>query len=202
MRRQIVGKRFGKLVVTEQSGATCKVDCDCGTKGKTISYLYNLPSGKITSCGCIQREARRVASKHGEKRKGSITTEYEIWSGMLKRCLNPNCKAFPAYGGRGITVAPEWRDYLSFLHDVGRRPSPRHQLDRIDNDGNYEPGNVAWNTSKQNNRHRRDSRLITVNGKTATIAEWAESVGMSYWKLYQRIVRDGWTPERAVSHAA
>jgi len=118
---------------------------------------------------------------------------------MLDRCSNPNSPAYASYGARGITVCERWRTYPNFICDVGRRPSKEYSIDRRDNDGNYEPGNVYWATRKQQARNRRSSRLITALGKTMTEAEWVEFTGIKQGTLSCRLNRYGWEPDRAMS---
>lgn len=116
------------------------------------------------------------------------TTEYTIWSGIVKRCNNPKCKIYPYYGGRGISVCTRWFKFEDFLADVGRRPSRSHSLDRYpDQNGNYEPGNVRWATRSEQMRNKRDNRLVTHNGKTLCITAWAEELGMSVHTLRRRV---------------
>ncbi|MFJ5151393.1 hypothetical protein ACIQCF_07355 [Streptomyces sp. NPDC088353] len=164
----VVGVRFGRLTVAAEPtpGKRSRVDvrCDCGTK-KTIATRA---LGTSThSCGCLGKETSAARSRtHGKH--GS--SEYRIWQGMKWRCLNPNYKPYPNYGGRGITVCDRWRDsFEAFLADVGPRPSPNHTLDRIDNDGNYEPGNVAWRTYKEQAQNKRPQlRSTCVKGHPRT----------------------------------
>lgn len=170
--------------------------CDCGTV-KSVRRDH-LRSGTTKSCGCLSREklvARWTA--HGEARRQRKTPEYKIWTGIRRRCLNFRNKLYPYYGGRGITLHESWRSFSQFLEDVGRRPSPKHQLDRIDNDKGYEPGNVRWTTSPVQARNRRSNIVIEYNGESMTLIEWTERLGLPYKTIYSRIKKLGWTPERA-----
>jgi hypothetical protein len=116
---------------------------------------------------------------------------------MLARCLTPSDKYYPRYGGRGITVCPEWREFLNFYHDMGPRPSKGHSIDRIDNNGPYEPGNCRWATWTEQERNRRNNRLLTINGETLPVSAWAEKTGVPAGKIYLRL-RYGIPPEKAI----
>lgn len=155
----MIGRRFGRLTAMEPTEERvnrsvvwlCK--CDCGQE-KRVSRLC-LVTGKVRSCGCLNREsATRTSTTHGMH----DTPEWHAWKDMKARCLNPNLANFHNYGGRGITVCERWLRFENFIADVGRRPSPLHSLDRIDNDGNYEPGNVRWATAKQQSANKRASK--------------------------------------------
>ena len=159
---------------------SCRVCPSCG--GKKSPYAK--------SC-----ESCRVRGKH----RLSYTPEYRAWQTMRLRCLEPSNSAYPAYGGRGITVCDRWKDSpQAFLDDMGPKPSPRHELDRIDNDHGYEPGNCRWATRSQNDRNRRNNRLIQFNGERRTLVEWAEELGMRADTIGARI-DNGWTAERALT---
>ena len=146
--------------------------------------------------GETRPRAREGPLKHGLSR----TPEYRAWQTMRHRCTRPTSPSWPDYGGRGITVAAEWlNDPRAFIAHIGPRPSPKHEVDRIDNERGYEPGNVRWVTRPVNDRNRRSNNLQTFNGETLTIAEWAERTGISADTLYDRITRRGWSIERALT---
>lgn len=118
---------------------------------------------------------------------------------MKSRCNNPNDPEYANYGGRGITVCVEWtRDFPTFLRDIGRRPSMQHTLDRIDNNGNYEPGNCRWATKAEQARNTRVSRVLCHAGESLTITDWARRIGLSATAIAQRL-RLGWTIEQALT---
>lgn len=164
----LAGERFGRLSAISNIGVNGNLQrlwlcqCDCG-ENTTVAGA-GLRSGNTQSCGCIRRE-RAIRLGCERKTHGEATTrtpEYYSWSAMKERCLNPRKDNYPRYGGRGILVCDRWReDFEAFLADMGRRPSQRHTLDRIDTNGNYEPDNCQWSTPKQqaNNRRRPAGRL-------------------------------------------
>jgi hypothetical protein len=134
------------------------------------------------------------STTHGMHR----TPEYRAWQKMRQRCSNPKCQRYDRYGARGIRVCERWRSFEAFFEDMGHRPSPRHSLDRIDNDGNYEPGNCRWATRAEQNRNRGDNRLVTFGGLTMTVAEWARTVGVHVRTLYCRLA-NGWSIEDSLT---
>ena len=126
---------------------------------------------------------------------------YYTWYHMIRRCSDPLDLGFMRYGGRNIIVCMRWRkSFRAFAEDLGERPSPRHSIDRIDNNGNYEPGNVRWATRKEQQRNRRGNHLVTANGITRSVAEWSEALGVNWATVAQRL-KLGWSPERAVTQA-
>jgi hypothetical protein len=139
---------------------------------------------------------------HGECRRSGRAPEYRAWDEMIKRCYNTNRRYYAAYGGRGITVCARWRhSYENFLADVGRRPSPQHSLDRKDNNGHYEPGNVRWATKQeqaQNTRNVERAKRITFGGHTRTFREWAEATGIGMTLIINRL-KLGWSVEEALT---
>jgi hypothetical protein len=124
---------------------------------------------------------------------------YETWRGILKRCLYPKAIGYMNYGGRGITICKRWKDsFEAFVSDVGPRPSAHHTLDRKNNDGNYEPGNVRWATRIEQNSNGRFNRMISVNGKIQTMSAWAKANGLPKSTVFNRL-RLGWDEIEAVT---
>lgn len=167
--------------------------CDCGTERKVLSN--NLMRGITESCGCVHRDAAKLrTTTHGL----SHTKVWYCWTHLRDRCTNPNLKDFHRYGGRGITYAPEWEDFASFYAYVGDPPSEKHTIDRIDVNGNYEPGNVRWATYTQQNRNRRDNTLYTYRGESKVLAEWAPKYGINLKTLSSRIYQMNWDFQEAL----
>jgi len=127
-----------------------------------------------------------------------LIPEYAIWLAMRQRCLNPNYRQWHRYGGRGISICPEWDDFYKFLKDVGSRPSPEHQLDRINNNGNYEPSNVRWATRHQQMNHMSTTVYVEHAGERLSIGDWALKLGIAKCVIATRLQR-GHSAESALS---
>lgn len=126
------------------------------------------------------------------------TCEYRTWINIKTRCYNPRTPAWPNYGGRGITMAVEWlNSFETFLRDMGPRPSSKHTIDRIDVNGNYEPGNCRWVTRKVQCRNMRSNRIVHLNGKEMPLAVAVENLGLKYNTVLYRLLR-GWKVEDAL----
>jgi hypothetical protein len=156
------GKRFARLVVTGRApnrGRKSRWHCDCDCGGKAVVSTGDLRAGHTESCGCIAREmGKHFTARHRRSR----TIEYRVWAQMIGRCTNPKNSRYAYYGGRGIVVCSRWRKgedgigaFECFLADVGPKPGPGFSIDRVNNDGPYEPGNVRWATKKQQISNRR-----------------------------------------------
>lgn len=137
----------------------------------------------------------RMAAVHGL----TNTITYVSWEAMNQRCYDRKSINYRRYGGRGVMVCQRWREsFPSFLADMGERPSLAHSLDRIDNNGPYEPGNCRWATDKQQSRNRANNRLLTYKGETRCVMEWAEILGLSKHTIFNRL-REGWAVERIMT---
>lgn len=154
-----VGERFGRLVVLSGQGKKRECLCDCGNTIK-VGRTSDLTSGNTASCGCLRREVTRANRlKHGAASGTKVTRAYGVWQTMLQRCRNPRNHKWNDYGGRGISVCERWNEFANFLQDMGEPPIGL-SIDRVDNDGNYEPGNCRWATSQQQAANRRRKNVL------------------------------------------
>ncbi len=200
---QIAGRKFGRLLVLSRAG-NCKHGnamwnciCDCGTVG--VFKGRNLKIGKTKSCGCWLLEQRRSPKKHGHtSRTKGTSSEYGAWKAMRQRCENPNNPSWKDYGERGITVCERWQSFANFIQDMGRKPSPNLSLERVHNDSGYEKGNCVWACRGVQNRNTRRNIILTFNGKSQTLKDWATEYGLNHNTLGFRILR-GWPMEKALS---
>jgi len=192
----ITGQLFGYLTVLEKSNnpkysrAHFLCQCRCGIK-KVISGT-ELRLKRTRSCGCSKATfLSQAMSFHGMSR----TLIYSKWAKMIGRCHNPKYPSYLRYGARGIKVCEDWHKFNNFFNDMGEPPTPRHSIERINNDGNYEPGNCKWATRKEQANNRSDNILIEFNGQKKTVAQWSDQFSMSRTMLYQRIHRGIYPPE-------
>lgn len=180
-------QRFGRLYIVsawaadQVTHAICK--CDCGTVW--TCRVGDIKSGNTSSCGCYASECKSIRAKtHGK----TDTRAYSIWSDMKKRCLNKKHKSFQNYGGRGITLCQEWAaSFDSFISDMGWPPSPSHEIDRMDVNGNYNPSNCRWATRTQNMRNTRRAVVVQYQGQSIHLKELSELTGIKYHTLYYRL---------------
>ena len=194
----LIGQTFNRLTVIERAengkAGQARWHCTC-ICGNIITVLSsNLQRDLTKSCGCYKIDKSR---KHGMGR----SSEYRAWDKMKRRCNSPNDPGFKNYGGRGIKVCDAWMEsFENFFKYVGHKPSPLHSIDRINNNGNYEPGNVRWATVQEQHNNKRSNHLLTINGTTLNITQWATLMNINRNIIYARITQLGWTPEKAVSH--
>lgn len=206
--QDLVGRRFGRLTVIEsielvyKRGMKWRCACDCGQITAVITNSLN--SGHTKSCGCLHREkssevGRQINLSHGDARQGRQEPEYTVWSRMKRRCYNKRDDAYRYYGGKGVVVCDEWKNsYTAFLRDMGRRPTPHHQIDRIDSNGDYEPDNCRWVTRLQQAGNKTNNRYLSACGQTLTVTEWSHKTGLPMKLIHNRITR-GWSDEAAVT---
>lgn len=198
----LTGQRFGRLTVERRDGSqggktVWLAKCDCGGAARVTAS--NLRRGNTQSCGCLHvARAAGLNRRHGASSGRTATPTYRSWKNMKMRCLSPACPAFPRYGGRGIKVCERWLLFENFLADMGERPSLDHSIDRVDNDGNYEPGNCRWATRVEQSTNRSGRRLLTHAGITKTQAEWERAQGLRRGTISDRRNRCSWQDGDAI----
>lgn len=185
IRMNKTGYRYGRLLVTRISHvingvAHWHVQCDCG-KDKIV-LGSNLRAGKTKSCGTCNYP-RHIT--HGMTK----TSIYKRWSEMKRRCLNPKVQSYKYYGGRGIKVCKRWMKFENFYKDMGSIPEG-YTIERINNDGNYEPDNCKWATFKEQHNNSRHNVILKYKGISMTMVQWAEKLGISRACLWDRIHRN------------
>lgn len=195
----ISGKTYGRLKVLQRVGLSgnrqikWKCLCVCGTE--KVVRADSLKNGHTTSCGGYNKEqVSKSQTKHGLHG----TSEYAIWNTMVQRCTNNNAENYHNYGGRGICVCDEWKkSFETFFKDMGPRPSLKHSIDRINNDGNYEPGNCQWSTKHAQDRNKRTNVWIEYNGKRYVKADLCKELNLNPNK-FEHQLRLGKTVDEAV----
>jgi hypothetical protein len=206
----MVGKTFGVLNVLKRAKpkpehygqAAWKCKCECG---KTCVVTgRELRVGHTKSCGCKKSAACAIANTThgawvGQRTGGKVRGEWRVWAEMKQRCYNPKSNRYYTHGARGIKVCDRWlQSFKAFLEDMGPKPDKRMSLERRDNDKGYEPGNCYWATLVQQARNRRNNRMITANGQTKCVAEWAEITGIKSGTIRTRL-KIGWSAEEALT---
>lgn len=193
------GKRFGRLVVQRRAenhasgNAQWLCLCDCGTE-KLVTGS-GLASGRTKSCGCLRKERNKTARKtHGM----CYSLEYGIWGAMMQRCYNTANKQYMDYGGRGITVCKRWHKFENFYADMKSRPSAKHMLERVENHLGYSYENCIWALRTTQANNKRNNRLIALNGRKQTLAQWCRELGVKYSTASNRLNRYGWSEEEAL----
>lgn len=182
-----IGRVYGNLTIVsfshrDNNKIYWNFICTCGT------MVTRRLDACGESCGCLNR-------KYGDE---IYTKEYEAWNGIKARCLNKKHKRYKYYGGRGISICNSWlSSYHDFLSDIGRAPTPKHSLDRINVNGNYEPSNCRWATQKEQTNNTRANRVIEYHGIKLTLAQWCEKLKLNYKRTHQRICRNNWPIEKA-----
>ena len=142
-------------------------------------------------------ESNRARAKHNHAKRGQWTRTYTAWYSMRQRCNNPNTIGWVYYGGKGISVCPRWDDFTVFLADMGEAPSPKHSIDRINNELNYSPENCRWATKAEQDNNRTSNVVVVYGGRAQNIRQWSDELGIRYATLYRRLVTSGWPPGKA-----
>ena len=170
--------------------------CDCGEV--KVSIPSDVRNGRVKSCGCLLKEWAREMGKANKGKIGrqthgkSKTREYAAWLAMRDRCYNSSLPGYKNHGGRGIKVCDKWNNsFEEFLKDMGEKPSKFHSMDRIDNDGNYEPGNCRWATRITQNRNTRSVVYVEYNGMNKCLSEWCNYFGIHTSSLTQMAKKKG-----------
>lgn len=190
-----IGMRFGRLtaiseaeMIAGRKAYLCK--CDCGSE-KVIRSAY-LQSENTRSCGCMRSEsnAKTGAGKINPDAKRR-TAIYKRWGTMKQRCENPANPFYKNYGGRGIYVCSAWHSFDAFLADMGQPPTPKHTLERMDNNGPYSPENCRWALRSEQLRNQRRTILIDLDGEVLAAKDWSEMLGVSYQSVTKAFRRGG-----------
>lgn len=197
----LTGKRFGRWVVLNRGGVNkhgrilWKCRCDCGSEREVSSG--NLLRHLTKSCGCQRRETAARQALHHLTR----TPEWNTWVGIRNRCSNRKEPAYKYYGARGISVCDRWQEsFTNFLADMGPKPGPKFSIDRVDNDGNYEPGNCRWATQLEQVNNTRHNTHLTFQSRTQNISQWAKELGFpSDNVIVGRIGKLKWTIKKALT---
>lgn len=208
----VTGKVFGRLTAKECVGSSgdgriwlCQ--CECGAQARIM--LERLTAGITRSCGCLRSQEAKRTVKVAQAAKTthglSKSSEMCVWAGMISRCTKPERRAYESYGARGIVVCDRWRlgadgktGFATFVADMGRRPSLAHEIERVDNNGNYEPANCKWATRKEQMNNTRRSRFVTIRGETKTMTQWCEQFSIPTSTVRHRM-RIGLSAEDALS---
>ena len=175
------------------SASVCK--CECGNV--VIVRNANLKNGHSKSCGCLKLESASITGrqnkKHGQHKSGTYTS----WRAMLGRCVNKNNASFSNYGALGIAVCERWKSFENFLSDMGERPLGK-SVERLNNNIGYEPANCRWATTKEQNRNRTDSRIVSYLGITACLSEIVERFSLIPYPTVRKRLQIGWSLDRAL----
>lgn len=196
----LTNRRFGRLTVTKRHPENNKNNrivweciCDCGNE----CLVSGANIGRSTkSCGCFAQENRVTSNiKHG-KRHSRI---YYVWCSIIQRCTNMKAQGYKGYGAQGITICDEWKSFANFLRWAEANGyDDSLSIDRTDNKLGYSPENCKWKTMKQQQNNRTNNRLLTLNGNTFTVAQWAEQLNINPRTLETRLLR-GWSIEKALT---
>lgn len=203
----LAGKTFGQLTVLERASEGQGSDphvcwrCRCSCGNTIVTSGQRLRNGTVQSCGCFRKVRMSKLSIDSNTTHGKAKTKlYKVFYGMIDRCYNPNNTRYKNYGGRGIRICPEWLDNFPAFYAWAMAHGYHEGLsiDRIDNDQGYSPQNCRWTNVEQQNRNTRSNHLITYQGKTQTVVEWAEELGIPKTTLFTRLSR-GWSVEATLN---
>lgn len=197
--RPVVGDVIGeRVVIAVLSPSRVRMRCRCGKESRVD--VPRLAAGRSRLCNSCSNTEKKTTHGATTKAAGRVTPEYKAWRGMRARCTNPAHADWHNYGGRGVTVCAEWDGhggFAAFLAHIGRRPSSKHSIDRIDNNRGYAPGNVRWATVATQANNRRKTRTLTVRGVTRPFMEWVRESGLGKSTIAGRL-EAGLSHDRAV----
>lgn len=194
--RDMTGLKFGRLTVVERYPAPSSWVCECTCGTQIVAKSNNIQNGNTSSCGCLRRE---TSSRRNRTHGLSRTPEWRAWAAMNSRCRPGRSQDAARYAERGIAVADEWKtDFPAFLAEIGPRPSPRHSVDRIDNNKGYQPGNVRWATPAEQTRNQERNHLVDHEGTVLTLTDFAALHGVTMSALSVRIHYHHCTPHEAL----
>lgn len=192
----VYSSRLAVIKVIREKGKKAVAVCKCSCGKEKITLLAHVTSGAVKSCGCLKSEVSAKTGKnnfkHGHSSPTTRSHTYRSWETMKARCHNERNPSYKDYGGRGVTVCMEWLNFDQFLADMGERPRGT-TLDRIDVNAGYCKENCRWSTTKKQQRNKRNNRLISFNGELIPLVDLAEKTGVPYQRLWERIVRRGWS---------
>lgn len=171
--------------------------CVCACGSERLKFPNEIKRGDVVSCGCWHRVCSSWVGKSQKRHGLDGTRAYSSWSSMMARCYDESFDSYHRYGGRGIKVCGRWMDVAKFVEDMGQPPAGR-SLDRIDNNGDYEPGNCRWATRKEQMNNVSYNRIIVFHNERMTVAQAADRFGISYSTLVRRL-NAGWTPDEAIT---
>lgn len=197
----LIGMRYERLVVLRRDLESSRgqrrwvCQCDCGNLTSAITAELN--RGNVRSCGCLMVDLGKSRRRYDQPM--NEMSEYHSWRSMIKRCLDPNSIGYENYGGRGITVNPEWLEtFDNFYRDMGPKPTPEHSIERKDSDGNYVPDNCRWATAAEQGNNKRNCIYFELDGESLTLPVIARKLSLNYSRLYWHTNR-GLSLEEAVS---
>jgi hypothetical protein len=200
--KDLSGQKFSRITVISlnRSGNGGKTywNCICECGSEKVIRGDGIVSGAVLSCGCYCKELKSkqmfdMFTRHGK----SGTSLHNVWLSIIQRCKNPNNSAYNYYGGRGITICDRWLNFENFLADIGERPSKDHSIDRISNNGNYEPGNCRWATRSEQSTNRRNTTWINIEGCVQPLPVWAK-LTMTKDETIRARLKKGWSEYESV----
>lgn len=196
----ITGQRFGKRVVikfsfSKDGNRYWKCKCDCGfVSDVAYHYLKETLKNSNKNQGC----SKCKPLKHGHAKKHAATPEFVTWQNIKRRCDNPNKECFDDYGKRGIRVCDSWiNSFKNFLSDMGKKPSSNHSIDRMDNDGDYEPANCRWATLKEQSRNKRNNNFVIINNEKICMQDACKKYNIHHFRVWEIVKSQGKTYQEA-----